>query len=348
MNSKTKTYLINAVFLTISLVITLVVLELAFRLLSPKKRIKRWNDRPLHYFVSSDAQNMQDKMYPAKKEPGVFRVVVVGDSFTFGPYLQLDDTFPKRMERWFNLNAQGRKVEVVNRGFSGFNTAKESEVVAKEIGTDPDLVILEITLNDGERGPLTREQKEQIFGTPWLKNGLFQYWKSFGFLLERFHNSQTHKAYIEYHTKFFKEPETKAVFEKALAKIADGAAAKNIPVIAMLFPLFDFPLDAKYPFEESHRIIHSVLEDIKIPYLDLFSAFHGIPHERLQVIPGVDSHPNEIAHRIAAERLAEFLKARKLIPAGVWPEREYNQRVNILEKTSKNKRKKQGEAESEK
>jgi hypothetical protein len=34
----------------------------------------------------------------------------------------------------------------------------------------------------------------------------------------------------------------------------------------------------------------------------------------MQVIPGVDRHPNEIAHRMAAERIYLWLEEQKLLP----------------------------------
>ena len=41
----------------------------------------------------------------------------------------------------------------------------------------------------------------------------------------------------------------------------------------------------------------------------------GIPDERLQIRPGVDGHPNEIAHRIAAESLYAWLEKEQLVLA---------------------------------
>jgi hypothetical protein len=42
--------------------------------------------------------------------------------------------------------------------------------------------------------------------------------------------------------------------------------------------------------------------------------YKGIPLERLQVIPGVDRHPNEIAHRMAAEKIYLWMEDQKLLP----------------------------------
>jgi hypothetical protein len=43
-----------------------------------------------------DPSRSQHERTVAPNKSGVFRVSVVGDSFTFGPNMQLVDTFPKR------------------------------------------------------------------------------------------------------------------------------------------------------------------------------------------------------------------------------------------------------------
>jgi hypothetical protein len=56
------------------------------------------------------------------------------------------------------------------------------------------------------------------------------------------------------------------------------------------------------------------MTSLGVPVIDLSPLYIGIPLERLQVIPGVDRHPNEIAHRMAAERIYLWLEELKLLP----------------------------------
>ena len=328
---KKSSLLVNILVSCIGTILSLVALEVAFRIITLKKP-HRWSDRPRNFFMAANAPNAQDGAHQTYKPEGTFRILVVGDSFTFGPHLQLDDTFPKRMERWLNLNPQAPYVEVINYGFSGYNTVKEAKVIQDSEKLSPDLIVLEITLNDAEPHLLSKEEKENLYGARWLNSLFFRTWSSLGFLFSRLHNSQTHWAYIKYHTQFFENPETFAAFDKALADIAEFSERVKVPVVAMIFPLFDFPFDEKYPLVKTHTIIQEALKQKKIRYLDLTSAYKGIPQERLQVIPGGDNHPNEIAHRIAGERLAGFLKENSLIPGESWPKRRFKQRVNIIER----------------
>jgi hypothetical protein len=67
------------------------------------------------------------------------------------------------------------------------------------------------------------------------------------------------------------------------------------------WPLF-VGLEQGYPFAPVHDTIHRFCLVAHIPHHDLLQTFEGRPSADLWVHP-VDHHPNEIAHRIAAEAL---------------------------------------------
>ena len=61
-------------------------------------------------------------------------------------------------------------------------------------------------------------------------------------------------------------------------------------------------LEGRYPFAEVSATIARFCLSAGIPRHDLLAALYGRPAESLWVHP-VDHHPNEIAHRLAAESL---------------------------------------------
>ena len=69
-----------------------------------------------------------------------------------------------------------------------------------------------------------------------------------------------------------------------------------------IWPLF-VGLEGPYPFSAAHRTIEQFCLGAGIPVLDLLSVFGGRRSSELWVHP-VDRHPNEVAHRLAAEALA--------------------------------------------
>jgi hypothetical protein len=74
-------------------------------------------------FSRINAAGLRDREYPSTRRAGVSRVLVLGDSFTEGMQVPLEQTFVKRAEA--KLAAAGRDVEIVDGGFSGFGTDNE-------------------------------------------------------------------------------------------------------------------------------------------------------------------------------------------------------------------------------
>ena len=131
----------------------------------------------------------------------------------------------------------------------------------------------------------------------------------------------------------YRNPLSWEPFQNALALISERARAEHVPLAAVIFPLFDFKIDSSYPFKDIHAKIGAALEALGVPHLDLQDAFRGLTPERLQTRPGQDSHPNEIAHRIAADALAKWLTKSQIIPEEFFPRHVFRERDNLKEKS---------------
>ncbi len=95
-------------------------------------------------FSRMNADGLRDRDHPLRKPPGVARVLLLGDSFAEGMQVPLESTFAKRLEA--KLIAEGREVEVVNAGVSGFGTDNELLFYEAEGERyEPDLVLLAFT-----------------------------------------------------------------------------------------------------------------------------------------------------------------------------------------------------------
>ena len=305
------------------IVIALGVAEVGFRLvILPGMGKKPWSDRPkIHFFPESSKSN-RDYYYSPKKPQNTYRIVIVGDSFTYGFGNLFDDSFSKRLERVLNLNLNQPRVEVINLGTPGFSTRMEVQTVKKVVADySPDLLILQITLNDPEIRPFNpgRESMRDRMGSLVVKGGVFDYWKSAAWIAARLKNARSYREYKEYFQNLFKDEETLQNFRVGLREIADTCSTAKVPLVGMVFPLLTFPLDDSYPFFEAHSVTHTLLDQLQVPWVDLFESFRGLPPERLQAEPGADPHPNEIAHRIAAEALYTWLVGKQLVPKEAIP-----------------------------
>jgi len=82
-----------------------------------------------------------DPMTSTSKEPGTFRVLMLGDSFVLGYTVDRDQLFVDHLERWWG--EEGRKVDVVNAGTEGYSTDQEVLwFLEKGVDYQPDLVCI--------------------------------------------------------------------------------------------------------------------------------------------------------------------------------------------------------------
>ena len=68
---------------------------------------------------------LRDRDYPCRKEPGTFRILALGDSYTEGLQFELDKIWTKLLEQMLNKDESGVKYEVINAGRSGMGTGTE-------------------------------------------------------------------------------------------------------------------------------------------------------------------------------------------------------------------------------
>ena len=115
-----------------------------------------------------------DHDIPLEKPPGVRRIVILGDSYGLGYEVDLKDSFASQMAD--RLNANGKRVEIVNLSCSGYGTAEELLVLQhRGFAFHPDLVLLawhftDLDDNVNSRlyalkdGALVRDQPEYLPG----------------------------------------------------------------------------------------------------------------------------------------------------------------------------------------
>jgi hypothetical protein len=99
-----------------------------------------------------NADGLRDRAYQRPKPPGVFRILVLGDSVAFGYGVELEDTLPERLEKHLDtLSARegGGRVEVLNLAVGGYNPYNEAALLDDVgAGWEPDLVLVQFCVND--------------------------------------------------------------------------------------------------------------------------------------------------------------------------------------------------------
>ena len=99
------------------------------------------------YRASTNGNGWRDRDHEFAKPNGTFRILVLGDSVTFGGAVPLEKIYTRLLEDI--LVASGFETEVISIGYGGWGTDHELEVLKREgLRYKPDLVIFQWDTND--------------------------------------------------------------------------------------------------------------------------------------------------------------------------------------------------------
>ena len=233
------------------------------------------------------------------------RIVVLGDSFTFGYRVDGDSSYPSVLEERLNDGAPERKFEVLNLGVSGYNTQDEAIVLEhKGLAWRPDVVVLGYVLNDPETKPvqpLNSYFQEPVF---WQRSHLARLVakakRGFEVLLW---GGGDYYRYL--HSVGHDEWESVVA---ALGDIQELTEGQGIPVVVAIFP--DTPMTrwSKYPYADLHRQVTEASREKGFAVIDLLDRFSEYPARTIRVRRG-DPHPSPLGHEVAADAIYDWIVA---------------------------------------
>lgn len=264
-----------------------------------------------------------DREVPSPEPGPPFRILVVGDSFTWGGGVYVEDSYPRRLERRLWAADLPVRVEVETLSRPGWGTVEEAAALARRWeGLRPDLLVVGYVLNDplpssgaeqeGLRAPLERRRPE----TRWSR-WLYRRSTVVRFVWERLENTRQRRAFRR-HYDLLHSPEQPGWKQarRALGRMAAFARRDGVPAVLVIFPVFDFEQLQDYAYQDVHRLVRRVGRGRGYQVLDLLPAYRAVEGRRLALVPFTDAHPTELAHRLAAEEIARFLLAEGLVPDG--------------------------------
>src|SRR5262245_30383490 len=185
-NQRLRALLVGLALTTTSLVVAASVLELAVRWLNPQDLHRDeglWASDATRSFrlapgfrgaevsdefrvpIAINSRGLRDRELAPAKLPGTVRILVVGDSFTYGSGVAGEETYPKRLERLLPGRV-GVRVEVINAGVSGYGTVHEAAFLRGEGWSyEPDLVVLQVFAQNDLDENLEPFGREVVDGT---------------------------------------------------------------------------------------------------------------------------------------------------------------------------------------
>lgn len=254
--------------------------------------------------VKTNSLGMRDDEPLPRSTPGLFRILAVGDSVTFGWRVPVEANFCSLLEQQLAAQPLGaRRFEVLNTGVSGYSSQDEAAAFeGKWLALEPDLVLLCYCMNDPEIVPHQPLQRFFIAPSWW------QYSSALRYIVQRAEGRKVRELgggnYFRYlHAP--SEPAWKSV-EAAFARIAGRSREKHIRVVLAIFPMFSPDPWTDYPFVAQHAQVAKEGERNGFLVLDLLPRFEREDPASL-LIDRDDSHPNAGGHQIAASEMQRFL-----------------------------------------
>jgi lysophospholipase L1-like esterase len=247
------------------------------------------------------------------RRPGEVRIAALGDSYTFGQGIEREvDRWPEILESL--LRREGVEASVYNLAKQGWDTAGEAESLEalRRDGITFDLVVLALVPNDhfghDELPEAYQRAADGARNPPPLRR--FLTGRSL-FLDHLYHRLVTFrdpalKGYDRLALDLFRRPGIPARQEILLREILATCREEGAGLAAVTFPLM-FGRWEDYLLGEMHQWYARVWRELGVPHLDLLPSFRRHPPAELAASP-LDAHPNEQAHRLAAEAILPLVR----------------------------------------
>lgn len=289
----------------------------------------------LPHTIRINSLGFRGEDFPLEKPPGTYRILCLGDSYTFGDYVENEETFPAALQAELRRRAPGRPVQVINGGVNGYTIVDEADLAReKGFGLEPDLIVVSFVMNDladltrrvssRENQRVEARRMSESFLTPVKKllrqtaiyNALF---KLKARAMASTGEDPTVPALPQRNlldTPF--EPGTLALFDRymgELSELAEESRSRGIDILLVLFPFWE---QAVHGADDAALVkLEAMAGDEGIPAVNLLPPFlqEGEAASALYLMPR-NHHPSASGYRLAAEVVGGAILDRMARGAG--------------------------------
>lgn len=303
----------------------------------------RWRGKPFSddYGFKLNSQGFKDVEFEEKKAEGIYRIIGIGDSFTYGgiPY---QHNFLTILEERINQNLQ-QKIELINMGIVGIGSRDYLSLLVNEgLKLKPDMVLLSFYIgNDFSDNYKLQENRKRL---SWRDSYVISF---FDFLLKvnskfegnLYHNNidyredlpsvpdDVHLQLAQERSYIFLKNIKKSGFEEHfnhavedILKIKQICDRQNISLVIVLIPdeiqiirklkervIAKSNLSPdKFDFRLPNKLLSQKLEKHNINYLDLVEDF-ALAGNKNSLYKLNDIHWNIAGNELAATAINEYL-----------------------------------------
>lgn len=325
----------NILLLVLSIATVLIFVEIVFRIfgiqpntneniMQLSDNILKTSDNPrLLYTYKENIPNLtnsygfHDKEYSLKKQDNKIRIIVLGDSVTYGvgESVSIDKNFLHILED------EIKNVEIINMAHSGYNTTQEVELFKiKGLQFKPDIVLVFYVLNDpvndsielsilGKEHLLLRDKLRKIPFLGWLEN-YSSFWNftmnsilsmKIRLKVESIIGNNTESYYQHIHNDI--------TFDNVISEfktLKNMSQQYNFTLRVFIIPELVQP--DKYINTSVHLKVKKSLNNIGIDVVDMLPIIKVYPPSKMRLGKHDNLHLNVEGHRIFANWLKPYIK----------------------------------------
>ncbi|MBF0273935.1 MAG: SGNH/GDSL hydrolase family protein [Nitrospinae bacterium] len=254
----------------------------------------------------TNSLGFRDVEHELKKGNNVYRILILGDSFTVGEGTRFSDIFPiKLAESFRKKRLSGKKVEIINLAMPGANTMNESKIYqyfGKKLNSD--MVILQWNTNDFPVSSVLREHRKLI-GEDYKKifsdSKKYQWSALVHYIWYTLKVNKIAKGLIHLSNERLERGKLNFYQIKELHKMVKE---NGTSFYLLLFPeLINF---SQYPYSKLIKSLRDFCNQEKIPFIDALPELSKHKASKLWVHE-TDHHPNFIAHDVLFNKILTTL-----------------------------------------
>ncbi|MBI9082651.1 MAG: hypothetical protein JEZ11_03580 [Desulfobacterales bacterium] len=282
-----------------------------------------------------NSHGLRDVERTWNKPPGAYRILGLGDSYTFGVGLDLEQTFVKQIQTRLRPLLPG--VDVINGGVAGYNLFQALSYF-KEKGRNyvPDFVTYFFFLDDAkgleseaeaERRyaaavSSASENEEDAFQQVASKSYLYNFTTNLLTLIGgkfRSFNKASWLRSIEHRKKYFLASNNDSIngsldmrpFTNQLAELKRLCGEMGIPLLLVVIP--DSVQVADPLMQGINGIVKKICIDVDIPFLDITPRFEKEKDLNSLYLFPLDAHTSAKGNAVIAEAVVEKIAEMALL-----------------------------------
>jgi lysophospholipase L1-like esterase len=306
------------------------------RRLIPDTRVLRVGPDGSRVPIDINSRGLRDDEIPPVKDHDETRVLVLGDSITFGAEVPIAETYPKRAEAYLNGPSRTGWIRCINGGIEGIGTKDEVDLLVDlGLGLSPDVVVIGFYLNDSnppDRFGMVLANPGFLRRHSVLAQTVYRAYKAFqlsrGELRELDDiyawtyvdppaDWRTNRAsLLRYASVADKDwgaawkPESWTGIDEQLQRLKKLSDRHDFRVVFCMFPSA-YQVYAEYIEDEPQRRLGALTRRYGFAFLDLLPTFRST--ERPQKLFVDDCHLTKAGNDVAGRTLAAFLA--EMMPA---------------------------------